>query len=478
MTTRIALSRIAASVCGLSLAIAGLGAPAALADPTRDDAVESSRSAEQSTAARIAELELKIAELASSSEHTMIDAQVATEDYLEADDARIAAEQEAEAAAEAAAKARQAVERSRAELGTKARDLYRGKSSSFAGVRPYFTEGSFSDLATRAHLTARETARTDGVLQHFLGVEAIADALEARAMAARDEARAAAELAEQRRLEAANANDHAASEEAAYVAERDRLIEQLAAQRETTIELERERQDELDAQRRERESQAALQRIEEELREDSTVSRDHVDRPKPPSESANPAPTPSQTPSAKPSPAPTTKPTPAPKPTPTPTAKPSPKPTPTPKPSPTPTAKPSPKPTPKPTPKPDPAPPSSSKGRQALNVAMKYVGVPYVYGGATPSGFDCSGLVMYSFAQVGVKLPRRATDQYHATARVPVKSMEPGDLIFYQDKRGRIYHVAINAGNGMRVHAPSPGKRVEHVKIYWTNVMAYAGRVR
>ena len=107
--------------------------------------------------------------------------------------------------------------------------------------------------------------------------------------------------------------------------------------------------------------------------------------------------------------------------------------------------------------------------------------MPYVWGGATPSGFDCSGLVMYSFAQVGVNLPRTSGGQYNATARVPVKQLQPGDLIFYAqggNPNNRIYHVAFYAGNGMRVHAPSPGKRVELVKMYWTNVLPYGGRVK
>ncbi|WP_250506515.1 C40 family peptidase, partial [Bowdeniella massiliensis] len=163
-------------------------------------------------------------------------------------------------------------------------------------------------------------------------------------------------------------------------------------------------------------------------------------------------------------------------PTPAPTT-PAPRPT-TPAPAPT---TPAPKPTPKPTPPPPPPPPASSKAQQALEVAKRYIGVPYVWGGATPSGFDCSGLVMYSFAQVGVNLPRTSGGQYNATARVPVKQLQPGDLIFYAqggNPNNRIYHVAFYAGNGMRLHAPRPNQRVELVKMYWTNVLPYGGRVK
>ena len=88
---------------------------------------------------------------------------------------------------------------------------------------------------------------------------------------------------------------------------------------------------------------------------------------------------------------------------------------------------------------------------------------------------------MFAFAQAGISLPRTASAQYAATARVPIADLQPGDLIFYargSNPANRIYHVAIYAGNGMRVHAPSPGKNVEYTKIYWTNVLPYGGRVK
>ena len=113
-------------------------------------------------------------------------------------------------------------------------------------------------------------------------------------------------------------------------------------------------------------------------------------------------------------------------------------------------------------------------------MAKKYIGVPYVYGGATPRGFDCSGLMMYSYAQVGVKLPRSSRAQYQqAPTKIPIDQMQPGDLIFYApggNPANGVYHVAMYAGGGMRVHAPRPGQSVELTKIYWKNVVPYAGR--
>ncbi|MBK5250769.1 MAG: C40 family peptidase [Actinomycetales bacterium] len=109
---------------------------------------------------------------------------------------------------------------------------------------------------------------------------------------------------------------------------------------------------------------------------------------------------------------------------------------------------------------------------------MTQLGKPYVWGATGPNGYDCSGLTMRAYQNAGVSLPRTTRDQYAAVAHVPVGAMRPGDLIFYSDNGAAsgIYHLAIYAGNGMRVQSPSPGKTVEYVKIWWTNVLPLAGR--
>jgi peptidoglycan DL-endopeptidase CwlO len=99
-----------------------------------------------------------------------------------------------------------------------------------------------------------------------------------------------------------------------------------------------------------------------------------------------------------------------------------------------------------------------------------------VWGAAGPNGYDCSGLTMRAFQNAGVSIPRTSGAQYNVGTRVPTSQMRAGDLIFYA-QGGRIYHVAIYAGNGMRLHAPAPGKTVELVPMYWTNVLPYAVRL-
>ena len=101
-----------------------------------------------------------------------------------------------------------------------------------------------------------------------------------------------------------------------------------------------------------------------------------------------------------------------------------------------------------------------------------------MWGAAGPNGYDCSGLTMRAYQSVGITLSRTTKAQYAETTHVPIAQMRPGDLIFYSSNGAAsgIYHVAIYAGNGTRVHAPSPGKLVEHVPMYWTNVLPYVGR--
>ena len=90
----------------------------------------------------------------------------------------------------------------------------------------------------------------------------------------------------------------------------------------------------------------------------------------------------------------------------------------------------------------------------AASIALHYLGVPYVYGGASPRGFDCSGLVMYVYAQLGISLPHYTVAQWNATE--PVSSPAPGDLVFFNG----LGHVGIYIGNGQMVDAPHTGSVV------------------
>ncbi len=110
-------------------------------------------------------------------------------------------------------------------------------------------------------------------------------------------------------------------------------------------------------------------------------------------------------------------------------------------------------PAPAPGPAPSPAPPPSTAGG-AVAIAMKYLGVPYVWGGASPGGFDCSGLVMYVYAQLGISLPHSAAAQYYSGTPISYSQLQPGDLVFFYQP---ISHVGIYIGGGKMIHAPYPG---------------------
>ncbi|WP_255596437.1 C40 family peptidase [Cellulomonas sp. C5510] len=107
--------------------------------------------------------------------------------------------------------------------------------------------------------------------------------------------------------------------------------------------------------------------------------------------------------------------------------------------------------------------PASANGSAIVEAASSLVGVPYVWGGTTPSGFDCSGFTSYVYAQVGVTLPRTSAQQRYAGVEVPRDQAQPGDLIWSPG------HISIYAGGNLQVDAPVPGKAVQIREIWQTS---------
>jgi cell wall-associated NlpC family hydrolase len=138
-------------------------------------------------------------------------------------------------------------------------------------------------------------------------------------------------------------------------------------------------------------------------------------------------------------------------------------------------AAPSPELLPSPTP-PAPQPASPGGGHpEAATIATRYLGVPYVWGGASPSGFDCSGLVMYVYAQLGISLPHYTVSQWNATTPISLSQIQPGDLLFFD----HLGHVGIYIGGGQFIHAPHTGTVVQISSLsgYYSSVLDGARRV-
>jgi peptidoglycan DL-endopeptidase CwlO len=119
---------------------------------------------------------------------------------------------------------------------------------------------------------------------------------------------------------------------------------------------------------------------------------------------------------------------------------------------------------------------SSGAGHPAAaSIALRYLGVPYVWGGASPSGFDCSGLVMYVYAQLGISLPHYTVAQWGATSHISLSQAQPGDLVFFDG----LGHVGIYLGNNQFVHAPHTGTVVQVASLsgYYASALVGVGRV-
>jgi cell wall-associated NlpC family hydrolase len=123
---------------------------------------------------------------------------------------------------------------------------------------------------------------------------------------------------------------------------------------------------------------------------------------------------------------------------------------------------------------------SSAPGNQAARLAMRMVGVPYRYGGSTPrDGFDCSGLVYYSYTTSGYAVPRTAQDLFKAAQKISLEEAIEGDLVFFQDQ-AKLSHVGIYLGRGMFVHAPSSGDAVSVASLetpYYQRHLVAVGRL-
>jgi cell wall-associated NlpC family hydrolase len=106
-----------------------------------------------------------------------------------------------------------------------------------------------------------------------------------------------------------------------------------------------------------------------------------------------------------------------------------------------------------------------SRGRRVVTIALRYLGTPYRWAGASPAGFDCSGFVMYVYSKVGVSLPHNSTQLWGRGSRITRNALQPGDVVFFNG----LSHVGIFIGNGRFVHSPHSGDvvKISHLTERW-----------
>ena len=119
-------------------------------------------------------------------------------------------------------------------------------------------------------------------------------------------------------------------------------------------------------------------------------------------------------------------------------------------------------------------------GSRAAHVAYQQVGAPYIYGGNSPRGFDCSGLVQFSYSRVGHSVPRTTSALWQVATPVPRNAIRAGDVLFF-NVDGKMAHVGLYLGDSRFVHAPSSGKVVSVASLespYYSRSLVRAGRLQ
>ena len=445
------------------VALACTLAPSVLADPVDQSDIDRSKASERSTSTSIASLEAQLAQESSNLEDAQIKAQVANEDYLTAVDELNTATKDAQTAQTNADAAVSSTAAARSDLGSIVVQTYQESGNPLDPLTPYLTSESLADLADADVALTRAGEKNNAKVQNVEALEAVATSMQTIAdqkVTAKEAAKTSAATAKSDAEAAANDAQNAVT---TTRTNRQNLIVQLAAQRNTTVELETKYQNQVEAERKAREeaaAQAAAKAASEKAAADlaqkqaeQAAAQPQESAPAPQEQSSQPSPSPQ---SSAQEPATTSQPEPE--------------------------AAEEEEAAPAPAPAPEPAPAPSHSGSAAstaINAAMGYLGTPYVWAGESAAGLDCSGLTMVSYAAAGVELTHSSRVQYGEGSLVPLDAAQPGDLVFWSSdgSQSGIYHVAIYLGDDMMIEAPTFGMTVRVTSMRYSGVMPYAVRL-
>ena len=444
------------------VALACTLAPSVLADPVDQSDIDRSKASERSTSTSIASLEAQLAEQSTTLEQAQIRAQVANEDYLTAVDDLSTATTEAQTAQTNADTAASSTAAARSDLGSIVVQTYQESGNPLDPLTPYLTSESLADLADADVALDRAGENNNARVQNVEALQSVAASMQSIADQKVRDKESAATSAETAKSDAEAAARDAQSAVSTTQTNRQNLITQLAAQRNTTVELETQYQNQVEAERKAREEAAAQAAAKEASQK---AAADLAQK-----QAAEAAARPQET-----SPAPQEQ---APQPEPTYQA---------PAQDPATTSQPEPEasddegyaPAPAPEPEPTPAPSySGNASSTAISTAMSYLGTPYVWAGESAAGLDCSGLTMVSYEAAGVYLTHSSRVQYGQGTQVPLDAAQPGDLVFWSSdgSQSGIYHVAIYLGDDQMIEAPTFGMTVRVTSMRYSGVMPYAVR--
>jgi len=449
----------------------------AQAAPSEEE-IAAAKAAEEAASMSVAEIEVKLAEVNATAATATQNAQIAGEDLNEAQIALNAATATANKASADADAAEAAFQEGKQQIASVAQATYRNGGGSLDAIAPYLDADGLRGVETKKVGINSFSSSAEAKMQNVAALEQVAKVTRDAANTALDNQKKATDEVQARTDAADKAATDAQTQANIVAAQRDAYVKELATKQNTTVDLINQREASLAAERTAAERAAAEQASAAVAAADS---QRRADTPAPAADATPEAPASSPAPDASAAPA-EEAPAPAP-------AEEAPAPAPAEEaPAPAPAEE-------EPAPsyeepayeepvyeEPDDEEPSYSYGgaSTAIATAMTYLGVPYVWGGESYGGVDCSGLTMLAWESAGVDLPHLSRAQYGYGTHVSLGDMEAGDLIFWSSDgtQSGIYHVAMYLGDGEMIEAPTFGVPVRVTGVYsWGSIMPYAVRL-